>query len=209
MASSATGVKRAREPQQVLAKPLHHMALKRMRRAGGDIHAVLKSDVDGFARYVARRQALERLAVPEAVLAGLFRGLGGDAAALLKIVDLNLFQSNVLQVVREYAERGISMTTLNVRGHSFCMADKRAVLANFAAFYGDQRWPCDVATYVANEVFAAEERISISVLSGGGVRDVLIAEWCRMYAVTPGPNPPQLIIVNSEAGRVFLIPFMP
>lgn len=214
MASSTTGVKRSRE-DALSALPIVHnnrQLSKRKRRlcdaSPTDLATILKSDCDGLAKYPSRSALLHALGLQDSVVLGLLHGLGQDPSSLLSIIDLNLFQRNVLDVVTDFAARGVSMTTLNIRAHSFCMADKPIVLANFTSFYADKRWSCDVTSYVVKHVFAADDCISISVLAGGGVRDVLIAEWCRLYNISTAMAPPQVIVVRSDSGRVFLIPCM-
>lgn len=216
MASSATGVKRSHSDVVSVLPPVTlnaHQFPKRVRRISdndsADLPTILKSDRDGFKKYPARAAFLQSLNIPDISIIGLLQGLGSDFGSFLSIVDLNLYQQNILAVVNDYAARGVSMTTLNIRGHSFCMAAKEDVLKSFASFYGHQRWPCDVASYVAEHVFEAETQLSVTVLSGGGVRDILMAEWCKTYNTVPTTTPPQIIFVTSGSGRVFLIPFLP
>lgn len=216
MASSVTGVKRSRSEVVTVHPPVvlnPRQFPKRMRRISdadiSDLTTVLKSDRDGFTKFPARAAFLRSLHIPERAVLGLLQGLNSDFRSFLSIIDLNLYQSNILAVVDDFAARGVSMTTLNIRGHSFSMTDKDNVLTSFASFYGHQRWPCDVATYVAHHVFHQEQRLSINVLSGGGVRDVLIAEWCRTYYADTSATPPQVIFLKSPSGLVFLIPFIP
>jgi hypothetical protein len=182
---------------------------------GVSLDQVLKSDGAGFARYAARAAALAALAVPDAVVGRLMAGLGGDPAALLQIVDLNSFAPGVTALLADYATRGVPLAGLGIRGHSFSCADKERVLVNFAGFWAKGeagRWPRDVAAFAAREIFSADACVGITVLSGGGVRDVLLADWCAMYKLGPAHGvrvPPQLIIVSSADGtRSFLIPFI-
>lgn len=216
MASSATGVKRSRsEVVSVYPSVVHNPRQfpKRVRRisdaAPTDLPTILKSDADGFVKFPPRAAFLQSLHIPDAAILGLLQGLASDFRSFLSIIDLNLYQDNIIAIVNDFSARGVSMTTLNIRGHAFTMADKDNVLTSFASFYGHQRWPCDVATYVATHVFQADDRLSINVLSGGGVRDVLIAEWCKTYYTDTSSTPPQVIFVTSSSGRTFLIPFIP
>lgn len=218
MASSAAGVKRPRSEVASVYPPVMHNSPhfpKRVRRLSlshpepADLPTILKSDKDAVAKYQPRAAFLQSLQIPDAAILGLLQGLGSDFRSFLSIIDLNLYQDNILAVVHDFSARGVSMTTLNIRGHAFSMADKDNLLISFASFYGHQRWPCDVATYVAQHVFQGEHRLSINVLSGGGVRDVLIAEWCKTYYTDTSCTPPQVIFVTSSSGRTFLIPFIP
>lgn len=190
-----------------------HQIHKRIRRLSDarptDLVAVLKSDRDGLSKYPARAAFLQSLNIPDEAVLGLLKGLGSDFATFLSIIDLNLFQPNIMHIINDFSVRGVPMTTLNIRGHSFCMGDKELILKSFISSYGHQRWPCDVATYVARNIFSSDRRISVNVLSGGGVRDVLISEWCKTYNLTPGCTPPQVMIFNSESGGSFLIPYLP
>lgn len=215
MASSTTGVKRTRSEAVIPYTPMVQQPVrqipKRIRRiTDKDIHdvpTILKSDRNGFAKFDARAQFLASLNIPDHAILGLIRGLASDYHAFLSIVDLNVYQANIISVINDFITRSVPLTTLNIRSHAFCMNAKASVLASFESFYGHQRWPCDVATYVANNVFHQEEAISITVLGGGGVRDILITEWCRTY-YTGSATPPQLIVITSRSGRVFLVPFL-
>lgn len=215
MASSATGVKRSRsEVASAYPTVVHNSRQfpKRVRRISdtdaNDLPTILKSDREGFLKYPARASFLQSLQIPDHTILGLLQGLASDYRSFLSIIDLNIHQTNILAVVNDFAARRVSLTTLNIRGHAFAMAPKADVLKSFASFYGHQRWPCDVAAYVANHVFHAEESLAINVLSGGGVRDILIAEWCRVYHPNNCTTPPQVIFLTSQSGRVFLVPFV-
>lgn len=219
MASSAAGVKRSRsEVVTVFPAVAHnvHPFAKRIRRTSdheaAELHAILKSDRDGFQKYGARVAFLKSLSIPDRAILGLLQGLNSDYRSFISIIDLNLYQQNILEIVNDFSERKVSMTTLNIRAHAFCMGEKDGVLASFSSFYGHQRWPCDIATYVAKNVFHSDNNLSIKVLSGGGVRDILITEWCKSYYpwfTSTSVTPPQVIFVTSGSGRNFLIPFLP
>lgn len=215
MASSLTGVKRSRSEVVSVYPPVvqnPRQFPKRLRCVSdveiSDLATVLKSDRDALSKFPARAAFLRSLQIPDHAILGLLQGLASDFRSFLSIIDLNLYQPNILAVVNDFAARGVSMTTLNIRGHAFSMADKDDVLTSFASFYGHQRWPCDVATYVAHHVFQHEQCLSINVLSGGGVRDVLMAEWCRTYFTDTLASPPQVIFLKAPSGRLFLIPFL-
>lgn len=183
---------------------------KRRCRGPQTVDAALRcDDAAGFTRYSARREALTNLRVSDAAIARLLAGLGGDRQALLKIIDLNVFAPSVVALLAEYSARGVSVAALNVRAHRFSFADKEIVLASFAAFYSAEQWPKDIASFVARDLFADDRKINIAVLNGGGVRDVLIADWCGMYNVHGPLISPHVIIVTGDSGRSFLIPFLP
>ncbi|PXF46677.1 hypothetical protein BWQ96_03503 [Gracilariopsis chorda] len=190
----------------------HHRVFKRARRLQelraptSQLSALLRSDPHASRRYQARVAFLRTLAAPEPVLLGMCHLLQSDAAALLSIVDLNTHQSSIMAVLNDCAARAVSMTALNVRGHAFCMADKRPVLTSFTSAYGHHRVACELVHYVAHRVFAGYSRMAISVLSGGGVRDVLIADWCAQHKLKTRVTPPHLIILRCESQRLFLIP---
>lgn len=216
MATGATGVKRARESEMVMATySAAHCSrgpVKRVRRIsdshGTDLATILKSDVGGFTKFPARAAFLQSLNISDSTILGLLQGLGSDYTAFLSIIDLNLLQRNVMDVVNDFSARGVSMIELNIRGHSFCMGDKELILKSFASSYRHHRWVCDVSMYVGRNIFAEDTKLSINVLSGGGVRDVLIAEWCAAYKVKRDGSPTQLVFVISETGRRFLIPLI-
>lgn len=63
---------------------------------------------------------------------------------------------------------------------------------------------------LAREVFCADRRLEIMVLSGGGVPNVLLADFCRMYGLGIGGAPlPQLVVVPGECGRSSSCPHDP
>jgi hypothetical protein len=184
-------------------------AVAKRRCRHSSLDAVLRSDVHGFARYAARRATLADRALPDAAVARLLAGLGGDPHTLLRIVDLNVFAPRVSAILAELSTRGAPLATMNVRVHNFSIARKDAVLANFSRACPGDPWLRDVVAFVANDFFPNDHCISLSVLSGGGVRDVLVADWCAMYKIGPGQVPPQLVIVTGESGQNFFVPYQP
>lgn len=220
---SLTGVKRARAEAEVIPVPVYATSMhsrvlathKRSRRgfdltSHSDMSNLLQADNPCYDRFSSRMSFIHSLNVSADTVVGLLNGLDSDMRAFLGILDLNLFQTNIMHVVNDYACRGVSMTTLNIRGHSFCMGDRRVVLRSFMSAYGHYSVACDIVNYVADQVFANDTKLSINVLSGGGVRDVLISEWCKMYNITnySSSSPPHIIFVHSQSGRVFLIPII-
>lgn len=186
------------------------VSVKRRCRGPQTVDAALRcDDPAGFTRYSARRAALVNLRASDASLARLLRGLGDDREALRKIVDLNVCAPAVTGLLADYNARSVSLAALNVRVHRFSLAEKETVLANFAAFYSAEQWPKDVASFVACDLFAEDRKITVTVLSGGGVRDVLIADWCAMYNIRGPLVTPHLIVVTGDSGRSFLVPFLP
>lgn len=190
----------------------HHRVFKRARRLQdqrtptSQLCALLRSDHHANRRYQPRLNFLRTLNAPEPVLLGMLQVLQSDPAALLSIVDLNTHQSSIMAILDDCAAHAVSMTALNVRGHAFCMADKSAVLTSFTSAYGHHRAACELVHYVAHRVFAGYRRLSISVLSGGGVRDVLIADWCAQHKLKTRVTPPHLVLLRCESQRLFLIP---
>ncbi|CDF37835.1 unnamed protein product [Chondrus crispus] len=216
MASSATSLKRPHPDAPVSNFPVPNTHLspnaKRVRRTvttPNTIATILRSDNPVPSKYALRLSFLQSLHIPESAVLGLLQGLSNEAAAFLAIVDLNLYRDNLLQIISDFSNRGVSISTLNVKAHAFIMNEKQGVLNSFKSFYGHQAWPCRVAEYIAGTVFGEETAISINVMSGGGVRDVLIADWCTFYYKTPTPTPPQIILLTAPSGAVFLIPFIP
>ncbi|CAN8070190.1 unnamed protein product [Agarophyton chilense] len=169
--------------------------------------ALIRSDRDASRRFAARATFLSAFNAPDAAVLGMLPLLGGDDTALLSIIDLNSFQHNIVALINDCTARGVSMTTLNIRGHSFCAADKQMVLTSFTSAYGHHRVACALLHYVAHTLFREHHTMSINLLSGGGVRDVLIAEWCAMYKLKTRRTPPQLMFVHCDA-RVFLLPLV-
>ena len=217
MASSATGMKRARSelvtPYEYPSVQIQCPTSKRVRRLSddrvSDLPTILKSDRDGFTRYEARVQFLSRLQISEATIMNFLQGLGSDFNLFLSILDLNLYQNNILQLLDDFRQRDVPLTTLNITAHAFIIADKSLVLRSFQSAIAHQSWLFGAVNYIANYIFAEDDRISIKVLSGGGVRDILVAEWCKMYNLKTSPVPPQVIFVESQSGKTFLIPYMP
>lgn len=189
------------------ADALGHGLPKRRCRPASALDAALRhGDAAGAALYPRRRAALG--AVPDAVFSRLLAGLGGDAAALRRIADANLAAPAVASLL----SGGVDLAALNVRVHAFSPARPERVLAAYAGFYAGEPWARDVAAFVAREVFAGAPTLAIQVLSGGGVRDVLLADLCRRYDMAAGcAPPPHLILVSSPdvARPPFLIPYVP
>jgi hypothetical protein len=194
----------------VPAPPSARPASKRRCRAAATLDGALRStDAAGPARYAARRAALAP--TPDAVFSRLLAGLGGDARALLRIVDANVAAEGVGRVLADARARGAGLAAIGVRTHAFVMGEKDGVLAAYAGFYSGEAWARDVATFVAREVFCGERCVEITVLSGGGVRDVLLADFCRMYGIVAGAAPPPhlVVVTGGGSGRSFLIPYVP
>lgn len=183
-----------------------------------DVRAALGSGVAGFARLPTRLATLSALGVTEAHVAALYTGLGGDTDALLRLVDGNTYASGVLGVLRDASSAGTSLTTLNVRAHSWSVGPAASVVGAFERHVGAARpWAVGVLRWVVATAFAAEGSVGITALEGGGVRDVLLREWWAMYGPRLGggggealgsrPPPPVLLIVTGGvSGRSFLIP---
>lgn len=208
MASGATaGVKRSRADVPAYCA---HLAPKRLRPQSAlavDVPALLKSDVGGFSRVAGRLATLNALGVDAAHVGQLLRLVDGDASALLALVDLNSCQPGVQGVLAAFAARGSPITTLNITSHAFCMADKFQVARAFAAAYGANATACGVLEFVVQHVFAQDNSVAVRVLAGGGVRDVLLVDWCRRYGFCPGAREaPKLVFVTAESGRSFLLP---
>lgn len=207
--AAAAGVKRSRADVSVYCP---HLAQKRTRRLVSrvtDVPALLKSDPAGFVAYETRSAVLQALRMDHLHVANLLRILSADVTALLALIDLNACQPAVQGVLNDFASRGVSVTALNIRSHAYCMTDKLQVARSFSNAYGQYASACDVLNFVITNIFVQDTSVSVNVLSGGGVRDVLLAEWCRMYKFGLScDETPNLIIVRSETGHVFLIPFV-
>lgn len=211
MATAATaGVKRARTDAPVYCA---HLAPKRVRAAlpnTVDCATLLSGDGAPAARVELRARALEMLGVSPAALSLLLAAVRGGLAALRALVDLNVAAPGVAAVLADFQTRGASVVDLNISSHVYCMNDKHTVARAFLASHEEHALACHVLEVVVSSVFAQESSVACRVLSGGGVRDVLLADWCRAYGFcSPGANAstPNLVILTAEGGRSFLIPF--
>lgn len=213
-APAPLGRKRSRDAAHAAAEPVTSLAAgassKRRCRAPATVDAALRHfDGAAPALYAARRDALARTGASDAVFARLLAGLDGDVRAFLRIVDANVARAGVEGVLEDCRVRGVDLARIGVRAHSFCVGDKAEVLAAYGGFYGEERWPRDVASFVAKDVLGDERRVGIVVLSGGGVRDVLMADFCRAYGITARRVPMHLVVVTGESGKSFMVPFVP
>lgn len=213
MATAATaGVKRTRGDVPVYCG---HLATKRARGAAplpvdNAMHLLLRADGASPARVDARTRALDAAGVTPGALAQLLRIVHGDTRALLALVDLNARAPAVRSVLGDMAARGASVVDLNIRSHAYCTANKATVARAFLASHEQHTLACGVLRFAVTSVFAGEHAVAVRVLSGGGVRDVLLADWCRAYDFCPVSNPcsvPNLVIITAENGRAFLVPF--
>lgn len=209
MATGMTaGVKRSRSDVPVYCAHLAQKRSRSMSAGAVDIPSLLKSDVGGFNRFDGRLATLNGLGMEPVHVTSLLRLVSGDANALLALVDLNGYQANVQGVLADFALRGSSITTLNLSSHAFCMADKFQVARAFISANEAHVTACEVLKYVVQHVFAQENSVAIRVLSGSGVRDVLLSDWCRQYKFCAAPEQtPNLVFVTAESGRIFLLPF--
>lgn len=99
---------------------------------------------------------------------------------------------------------------LNIQGHSFSLGEKQDIIASFDSFYPSHSWPRDVVRFVANVLFRQDDRISVSIFSGGGIRDILLADWCRLHGISPsGPSPQLIVVTAAPSQRTFFVPFTP
>lgn len=215
MASGATaGVKRARSEVHVYNA---HMVTKRMRAAAAlpcDLGALVTSDGALAGRVEMRARTLEALGV-DACSLGALSAIVGGTGSLLALVDLNAHAPGVASVLADFAARGASVVDLNIRSHAYCMGDKHSIARAFAAAHPEVPLACDVLHFAVTHLFAQDCAVSVRVMSGGGVRDVLFADWCRKYHFCTGvgmaagstPPTPNVAIVTGEGGRIFLIPF--
>lgn len=59
---------------------------------------------------------------------------------------------------------------------------------------------------LAREVLCADRRLETTMLSGGGVPNVLLADFCCLYGLGIGGAPlPKLLVVLGECGRTILV----
>lgn len=195
------------QPQALPVSSL--LACPKRRRRSNTIDALLKTDGLNAQRYQARTTMLMSLNATDAALSRLLEGLNGNVDALLRVFDLNVAVTPALALIHDCSARGVSLTTLNVRAHSFSMSDKETVLARFAGAFRDERWLRDIIFFVAKEFFTHEREISIVALAGGGVRDVLFADWCAAYGLRNASPAPTIVIVTDRNGRAFGVPFYP
>lgn len=207
MATGATaGVKRSRSDVPVYCA---HLAAKRSRAAPAlpvDVGALLRSDgADGF-RFESRARTLDMTGLDSGKLSLLHRLVEG---AILALIDLNVHSSSVSSILEDFTRRGASVVDLNIRSHAYCMGDKNDIARAFIS--GNQQYGlvCDVLKFVVSQLFAQENTVALRVLSGGGVRDVLLADWCRQFKFCTAANAPtpNVVIVTAESGRTFMIPF--
>ena len=175
-----------------------------------DISTLLQSDNHGFKLSSQRHALLASLGFTDSDISALFQGLNSNISAFLMIIDVNLWKDNVMNIVGDYAVRGVPLVRLNIQGHSFSLGPKRVVIAAFDAFYPCHTWPREVLRFVAGVLFKDDHLISVSIFSGGGIRDILLADWCRLHNISSSGPPPQLIVITaSPSNRTFFVPFIP
>ena len=213
------GVKRGRclsEASTPMSTPAysgnaHVLSVKRTRRissAPADMSLLLRSDIHGNVRFESRLSVLSSLAMDAIGASNLLRVLGCDNTALLALLDLNACRANVAAILADFDARAVPLTALNIRAHMYTMNEKIAVLRSFAVLYGEFADMCDVLRHVVVNVFQQDTAVSVCVLTGGGVRDVLLAEWCRCYAFCQNAtSTPNLVVLRTESGNMFLLPF--
>lgn len=204
MAIGATaGVKRARADVPVYCA---HLVTKRSRAATTlpvDVSKFLRSDGANDVRVEARIRALNAMGLSSTQVVTQMARLVGPAS--LALVDLNIYAPNIAAVLKDFA-----VVDLNMRSHAFSMGDKNEVASSFISTNKQHGFTCELLKFVVNAVFVQENSVSVRVLSGGGVRDILLADWCRTYKFCTDKSlntTPNVIIVMAESGRSFLIPF--
>lgn len=206
MATGVTaGVKRSRGDMPVYAS---HLSAKRCRSTKPlpcDVNALLRSDgrLGDDYKVEQRARCLDALNISGECITALANLVGN---ATLALVDLNANSTSVKSTLREF-----SVVDLNIRSHAYCMGSKNEVGNAFLAatnINNSMQLAREVFKFTLDVLFAQENSVSVQVLSGGGVRDVLLADWCRQYKFcTHHENTPNVVIISAEGGRTFLIPF--
>ncbi len=204
MATGATaGVKRSRADVPAYCG---HLVTKRSRATTPlpvDVSKFLRSDGATDVCVEARIRALDAMGLSTVQVVTQMARLVGPAS--LALVDLNVYAPNIAAVLRDFA-----VVDLNMRSHAYCMGDKNVIASAFIGAHKEQGFVCELLKFVVGVVFAQENSVAVRVLSGGGVRDVLLADWCRTYKFCTDRSfnaTPNVVIVTAENGRSFLIPF--
>lgn len=206
MASAATQGLKRRRADVSSAYYAGHLVTKRSRAATPlpvDVSMFLRSDGANDVRVEARIRALDAMGLSSVQVIAQMARLVGPAS--LTLVDLNVYAPNIAAVLKDFA-----VVDLNMRSHAFCMGDKNVVASSFINNNKSHTFTCELLKFVITSVFAQENSVSVRVLSGGGVRDVLLADWCRTYKFCTDPAvnaTPNIVIVTAESGRSFIIPF--
>lgn len=173
---------------------------KRPARGPATLDALLRtsSSLDP-ALYAARRAFLSSTRAPDAVFERLLAHL--PPPALLRVIDANLSLAGVVDVVSRGDER---LCDMGVRSHGFVVGETGGVVASFAGAYGSVGGGVlkDVVAFVAREVLG-ESQVGITVLCGGGVRNVLLGEFARVYKAGAGLS----AVLVTAGDRAFMIPY--
>lgn len=173
-----------------------------------DVHALLKSDRFGFERYGGRCEVLHRLNLSEEASKRLFTAVGCDVTAFLKVIDLNQLWRNLKRLFDDMEQRSIALHTMNVKSCAISPSENHAWLLTTSDRRVDDAQTRSLTEAVMQYVFPSHAKVGVSIMYGGGVRDILLADWCRAYNLTPTvwASPAFLIINAQPTDQTFLIP---
>mmetsp|Transcript_7772 Transcript_7772/g.23510 ORF Transcript_7772/g.23510 Transcript_7772/m.23510 type:complete len:226 (-) Transcript_7772:137-814(-) len=173
-----------------------------------DICAVLRADINGYARYEGRCGVLERLGMSEECAKRMYVGSNCNIGAFLKVVDVNQLQQNLSALFYKLELKGVRLHTINVKSFTISASDNRRWLLDTGFRRVDDAISRVLTANAVESLFAPHEKVGMSILYGSGVRDVLLTDWCRAYNLVghKWPNPTVIVLTSRTTGKTFLVP---
>eukprot|EP00871_Galdieria_phlegrea_P005625 jgi/Galph1/6063/GphlegSOOS_G4716.1 len=155
-----------------------------------------------------RNEILEKVQL-RSHLVNLLQLANGSTAFVCQLVDVNIFASNILQLLSN--SDSARLHSLNIQCHSFSItADKKKLLEAFCGSYVRKGKVCNIVAYVLQTLFGDDLQASICVVEGSGVACVLLADFCHLYGLVDSFGaengwPSLLVLTGFPSGRNFLL----